>query len=119
MRTSITLPIATYQCSVVIIITDDLHKEGKRIYRKHDLGEYEDGEAEAMVIRAEMHTYYLVVDKQHLTHNTLAHECYHIVRDIKSDRDITDDEAGAWLMGHIQEYLYKFLHKKKLAVRHG
>lgn len=119
MRTYTTLSIATYSCSVMIIVTDDIHKEGKRIYKKHDLGDYEDGDAEAMVITADMRLYYLVIDRQCLTHNTLAHECYHIVRDIKSDRDITDDEAGAWLMGHIQEYLYKFLHKKKLAVKHG
>lgn len=120
MRTTTTLTIPTYSCSVVVIVTDDLEKEGRRIYKKHDFGDYEADEyCEAMVLRPSMMLYYLIFDKDYLTHNTLAHECYHVVRDIKTDRDIVDDEAGAWLMGHLSEFIYKFLQKKKLAVKHG
>lgn len=120
MRTTTTLTIPTYSCSIVIIVTDDLIKEGKRIYKKYEYGDYEEDEhCEGMVLSPDMTLYYVIFDRAYLTHNTLAHECYHLVRDIKTDRAIFDDEAGAWLMGHISEFIYKFLQKKKLAVKHG
>lgn len=119
MRYSSVLSLPTYQCTVKIIVTDDINKEGKRIYKKYELGEYEDDDVEGMVIRPDMTLYYLLVNKSNLTYNTVAHECYHIVRDIITDRDIEDDEAGAWLAGHISEFVYKFLQKRKLGVKHG
>jgi hypothetical protein len=81
--------------------------------------EEEDGDAEAMVFCPDMSLYYVIFDKQYLSHNSIAHECYHLVRYIKTDRDITDDEAGAWLMGHISGYIYKFLQRKKFTIKHG
>jgi hypothetical protein len=119
MRYLSTLKLPTYQCRVIVIVTDDLNKEGRRIYKKHDLEVYEDDEAEGMVICPDLTQYYLVISKVHLTYNTIAHECHHVVQGIVKDRGIEDDEAGAWLAGHISEFVYKFLQKRKLGVKHG
>jgi len=118
MRTSTVLKIPTYECRAVFIVTDDLTKEYQKLCRKHNM-EHEEGDAEAMVYSPDMSLYYVIYDKQFLTHNSIAHECYHLVREIKTDRGITDDEAGAWLMGHVSGFIYKFLHRKKFTIKHG
>ena len=64
-------------------------------------------------------SYYLLLGSQYLTHNTIAHELYHAVVRITEDRDITDEEAQAWLVGHLSGEIYKFLDKKKLVIKHG
>jgi hypothetical protein len=38
---------------------------------------------------------------------------------ITGDRGISEEEARAWLSGHLSENLYKFLNKKKLQIKHG
>jgi hypothetical protein len=118
MRSTTVLKIPTYECKVFIIVTEDLKKEYQKLCRKYNEQE-EEGEAEAMVFSSDMSVYYVVFDKKYLSHNSIAHECYHLVREIKKDRDIKDDEAGAWLMGHVSGYIYKFLHRKKFSIKHG
>lgn len=119
MRSSTILKIPTYECRVVVIVTDDLKKEYQRLYRKYGTEDDDDGEAEAMVYCPDMHDYYVIYDKQYLSHNSISHECYHLVRDITMDRGITDDEAGAWLSGQVSGFIYKFLHRKKFTIKHG
>jgi hypothetical protein len=32
---------------------------------------------------------------------------------------VIDEEAQAWLVGHLSGEIYKFLDKKKLVIKHG
>jgi hypothetical protein len=52
-------------------------------------------------------------------HNTIAHEVFHAVMKITEDRDINDEEAQAWLVGHISGDIYKFLKRKKIEIING
>ncbi len=40
--------------------------------------------------------------------NTIAHEVYHVVYSILHDRDIDDEESGAWLCGMLIDEALKF-----------
>jgi uncharacterized protein (DUF1499 family) len=94
--------------------------ECSKIYKKFKLNvEDEDGESEGMVISPDIDKYFLIIDLNYLSHNTLAHEIYHVVVRVTEERDIVDEEAQAWLAGHITGVIYKFLDKKKFQIKHG
>ena len=63
--------------------------------------------------------YFLLIDLKYLTYNTIAHEIYHAVVRVTEDRGIVDEEAQAWLCGHLTGTIHKFLDKKKLEIKHG
>lgn len=120
MKVSTTIKLPTYSCQVVIIVTDQLRAESDKIYKKYKLKcEEEDGENEGILISPEIDQYFLLVDVKYLSHNTIAHETYHAVVRVTEDRGIVDEEAQAWLCGHLSGVIYKFLDKKKLEIKHG
>lgn len=120
MRISTTIKLQTYSCELVVTITDALKKESDRIYKKYKLSdEEEDGENEGLLITPSIAKYYLLIDTKYLTHNTIAHEMYHAVVRVTEDRGVSDEEAQAWLSGHLSGVIYKFLDKKKLEIKHG
>ena len=116
MRISTTIKLQTYSCELVVTITDALKKESDRIYKKYKLS---DGENEGLLITPSIAKYYLLIDTKYLTHNTIAHEMYHAVVRVTEDRGVSDEEAQAWLSGHLSGVIYKFLDKKKLEIKHG
>jgi hypothetical protein len=119
MKTSTTIKLETYSCALVVLITDQLKAESKKIYKKYKIEEEEDSEDEGLFITTDISKYYLLIDIKYLSHNTIAHEIYHAVVGITEDRGVTDEEAQSWLCGHIAEMTYKFLDKKKLEIKHG
>lgn len=120
MKYSTTIKLPTYSCKVVFTITDQLRAESDRLYKKYKINsEDEDGENEGILISPEIDEYFLLIATKYLTHNTIAHEVYHAVVRVTEDRGIVDEEAQAWLCGHLSGTIYKFLEKKKLEVKHG
>jgi hypothetical protein len=120
MKASITIKLPTYSCQVMITITDQLKAESDKVYKKYKLKcEEEDGENEGILISPDIDKYYLLIDTKYLSHNTIAHETYHAVVRVTEDRGIVDEEAQAWLCGHLSGVIYKFLDKKKLEIKHG
>jgi hypothetical protein len=119
MKATTTIKLETYSCVLVIIITDQIKSECKKIYRKYKMDEGEETEDEGTFITTDITKYFLIIDVKYLSHNTIAHEIYHAVVGITEDRGVTDEEAQSWLCGHITGMTYKFLEKKKLEVKHG
>ena len=120
MKSTITIKLPTYSCQVIVTITDQLRIESDKIYKKYKLtNEDDEGENEGILISPEIDQYFLLVDTKYLTHNTLAHEIYHAVVRVTEDRGIVDEEAQAWLCGHLTGVIYKFLEKKNLIIKHG
>jgi hypothetical protein len=114
-----TVKFPTYGCKLVITVVDNVKYSVEKLYKKYKIKEDFDFEAEGALVMPGTETYYLLLDKAYLTHNTIAHEIFHAAVRITEDRGITDEEAQAWMAGHITETLYKFLEKKKLQVKHG
>jgi hypothetical protein len=119
MRTTSTLRLSTYNCKLVLIITDQIPQVVNNLYKKYKIPGGWDVEAEGVMFSPSMHTYYLLIDNECLTHNTIAHEAFHVVHRIMEDRAISDEESGAWIAGHVSEFIYKSLKKKKLTIEHG
>jgi len=119
MKIAKTLKLPTYSCSVNIIVTDDLKKEVDKLYKKNNIIDSFEDDAEAVMLSLNIQNYYLIFDKDYLTHNTIAHEVFHVVVRITDDRNVVDDEAQAWLSGYITSVVYEFLDKKNLNIEHG
>jgi hypothetical protein len=113
------IKIDTFSCKIEFIVSYDMVKDINNIYRKYNIDATFDGDAEGMLLTGNDGAYYLLIDPLYLTHNTIAHEIFHAVIRITNDRDITDEEACAWLTGYITEVVYKFLELKKINVKHG
>jgi len=113
-----TLKIPVYECEVQFVITNQLiSKLVNAQYKKYRCDETFDGEAEGCLFSPNMKLYIMFLNTDHVTHNTIAHELYHLVSRMTTDRDIEDDEQQAWLCGWVTEQFYKFLAKKNLTVR--
>jgi hypothetical protein len=120
MKISKLINLPTYSCTLTIIITDQIKTESKKVYKKHTIEDDDDEEEnEGLLITTNDANYFLIVDIRYLTHNTIAHEIYHATVRITEDRNVVDEEAQAWLCGHITTEVYKFIEKKKLIVTHG
>ena len=119
MKLKSKLKLATYNCDMYIVVTDDVIKQVNSIYKSHKIDDEFDVEAEGVMLSPTMTEYYVIIDHTCLTHNTIAHEVHHTVVRLLGDRDIFDEETSAWLAGHLSEFIYKFLDKKKLPISHG
>lgn len=125
MRKTANIKIGTYNCSVVFVVTSDLSKEITKVYNKHKVKDTEyklediKDDNEGILMSPDITKYYLMIDLEYLTHNTIAHEVYHTVIRITEDREVKDEEAQAWLCGYITGAFYRFLEKKELKVIHG
>lgn len=108
-----------YNCVAHFIITNDLDNLVKKIYKKYKQSCDFEGDAEGVVIAPDITDYHIIIDLKYLSYNTIAHEIYHAVVRITEDRGIADEEAQAWLCGHLTETAYKFLEKKNLTIKHG
>lgn len=120
MKATTTIKLPTYSCELVIVVTDQLKSETIKLYKKYKLNDFDDdGENEGILISADIDKYYLLIDIKYLTHNTIAHEIYHSVVRVTEDRGIVDEEAQAWLCGHVTGTIYKFLEKKNFTIKNG
>lgn len=108
-----------YNCTFYFVVTNNLNSFIDSVYKKHNQENDFSGEAEGVVISPDITDYYVLIDSNYLSYNTIAHEVYHVVVRVTEDRGISDEEAQAWLCGHISEIIYKFLAKKDLVVKHG
>jgi hypothetical protein len=119
MRTKTKIKLPTYGCELIFIITDQIKADSNMIFKKCNMKVEEDGENEGILITQDIDRYFLLIDLKYLSHNTIAHEIYHATVRVTEDRGISDEEAQAWLCGHLSGVIYKFLEKKKLDIKHG
>lgn len=111
--------LATYNCNLIIIITDMLTAEVNSIYKKLNHKESFQGEAEGVLLTLDIDNYYLIYDVNYLSHNTIAHEIYHAVVKVTEDRDIVEEEPQAWLCGYLAEEVYKYIQKNNFKIIKG
>lgn len=113
MNYSKIVSISTFSCKLKIIITDNINKNTKNIYKKYNITYNENIELEGVFISTNGEIYYLLINEKYLTHNTIAHETFHASCAIAEDRDIEDEETKAWLCGYITQNIYDFIKLKK------
>jgi hypothetical protein len=111
------IKIDQYNCDLIVAVSDKIKDDTNKILKKYKLTQHIDYEIEGIFLFHDIDKYYLLLSSQHLSHNTIAHEVYHAVVRITEDRDISDEEAQAWLMGYITEMVYQFLNKKNVKIK--
>ncbi|MFO0089401.1 MAG: hypothetical protein ACK518_01065 [bacterium] len=116
MKHSFKIKLPTYNCELHFFVLDGLNNEVNKLYKKYKLNEMFEESAEGVLFSPDIDRYILLIDIKYLTHNTIAHEIFHAVMKITEDRDITDEEAQAWLIGHITGDIYSFLKKKNIQI---
>lgn len=119
MLLSTTIKLPTYSCMLVVSVVDSVMNEANRLYKKYKITDTFEGEAEGAVLLISHKKYHLLFHKDYLSHNTIAHEVFHAAVRVTEDRDVSDEEAQAWLAGHVTAEIYKYLEKKKLEIKHG
>lgn len=121
MKIRRTIKLTTYSCELVFMVTDDIKLESNKIYKKYKLKneDSESEENEGLLLNPDISKYFLIIDLKYLTHNTIAHEIYHAAARVTKHRGVIDEEAQAWLCGHLTAEVYKFLDKKKIKITHG
>lgn len=112
-----TISIPMYGCKLYLVITDDIVKSVKKIFKDRKTDCDFEGEAEGVMFRFGIDSYYIVIDVKCLSNNTIAHETYHAVHRITEDRCITDEESQAWLMGFITDSMYQFAGSKNIEIK--
>lgn len=118
MRIIKKIKVNTYNCSILFVVTTEMGKTEKYLQKKYAKGTLIPGtaaeEAEGITITVDGSLYITMIDAKFLNHNTIAHELFHATKRIAEDRDITDEETCAWLMGFLSEEFYKFLSSEKV-----
>lgn len=118
MRVVKKIKVNTYNCSVLFVVTNEMGKSEKHLQKKYAKGTLIPGtaaeEAEGITITVDGSLYITMIDVKFLNHNTIAHELYHATRRITEDRDITDEESSAWLMGFLSQEFYAFLASERV-----
>lgn len=118
MRILKKIKVNTYNCTILFVVTTEMGKTEKYLQKKYAKGTLIPGtaadEAEGITITVDGSLYITMIDTKFLNHNTIAHELFHATKRIAEDRDITDEETCAWLMGFLSEEFYKFLGSEKV-----
>lgn len=55
--------------------------------------------------------------KDRISHNIIAHETYHLTSKIGDALDVHEEEARAWIMGHLIEIIYNVFTKKEFVIK--
>lgn len=118
MRVLKKIKVNTFNCSILFVITNEMEKSEKYLQKKYAKGTLVPGtsaaEAEGITITVDGSLYIVMIDTTFLNHNTIGHELFHAAKRIAEDRDITDEETCAWLMGFLCEEFYKFTGSEKV-----
>jgi Zn-dependent peptidase ImmA (M78 family) len=106
-----------FNCKVNFILSKDIIKDVQKIFKKNKEVFELDCELEGIVFYFTISEYFIIINENYLTHNTLAHEIYHLVVKVTEPRDITDEEAQSWLCGELTQDIYKFLETNKILIK--
>ena len=118
MRIVKKIKVNTYNCTILFVVTTEMGKTEKYLQKKYAKGTLIPGtpaeEAEGITITVDGSLYITMIDAKFLNHNTIGHELFHATKRIAEDRDITDEESCAWLMGFLCEEFYAFLGSERV-----
>jgi len=113
MRIVKKIKVNTFNCSILFVLTNEMGKSEKYLQKKYAKGTLIPGtaaeEAEGITITVDGSLYIVMIDAKFLNHNTIGHELFHAAKRVAEDRDITDEETCAWLMGFLCEEFYAFI----------
>lgn len=108
--------VAVYEAKVTLYVVDSMEEMQERFNKKGLQGFVDVTDTEGFVIRYDDSGYTVVLQKDNISHNVIAHELFHLAKMMCTDINIEDEESQAWLNGYVTECVYKILKKKNITV---
>jgi hypothetical protein len=109
------IKISVYETEVQLMVVDSMSELQDLLMKKgimvHDVTNCEG------ITLGYNKTYLVVLVKELISHNLIAHELFHLATMVTKDIDIEDEESQAWLNGYITEHVYKILNKKNITIK--
>lgn len=119
-KLNVKIPI--YNCTVHVIIDENIEKVINRYIKKHKLNKElliaEGDEVHGYVIsKHDVTNYYVFYAVKSLTVTYLTHEISHVVDDILTEKGIEQNgEARCYLTGYISQQIFDFVMRKELFI---
>ena len=113
-----TLPIPIYNTSVVVYVVE--HMDYMQEYLEKKKIRIDVTGCDGCVVQLghdDKFQYNIVLQKDKLSHNLIAHEIFHLGTNMTHDIDINDDESRAWLIGYLSQEIYKILGKEEFTIQ--
>lgn len=113
-----TFPVKMYDCKVQLIVTKNIVKAHNRIncYHKTDFLWEKDTNVAGCMILCSISKYYMLINEEFLSYNTICHELLHCTYAIAYDRGIHEEEARAWIQGEVGQQIFDFLKSKNVTL---
>lgn len=108
------IKIDVFSSTLYFIVTEDIEEEIKRLEKRLKIEIDFDGAVEAFFVSAKKRNYYIVIQKNCLSYNTIGHEIFHATIGILETKYIEDEETKAWLCGYLTEEVFKSIDKEDL-----
>ena len=107
-------PVAIYETNVTVFVVDDI-SDMENYLKKQKLNA-DIGNSDGCVLQVPLIDsveYYIVFVKKQISHNLVGHEIFHLAKNLAGAINIEDEEAVAWLVGHLSQKIYSILKLKK------
>lgn len=119
MRFQKTYNLDIYSCKIVLIVSDNLFEEERKLCEKHDDSFTDVTLSDGLTMNFENDVYYILLSLDSISHNLISHEIYHLVCSITDYRSIIEEESRAWLCGYLTELIYSYLINKNIPIKNG
>ena len=112
------IPIEMYHTQIDLRVVKSVNSCIRGIIRKHKKKYKIEGESYGMVWHCMSDKYYLVLERDSLTHGIIAHEVEHIRAYITEYAGSTEIDGG-YLVQYITDKVYAFLEMRNIKVSSG
>lgn len=107
-------PVSIYETNVTVFVVDAI-SDMENYLKKHKLSA-DIANSDGCVLQVPLMDsveYYIVFVKKQISHNLIGHEIFHLAKNLTGAINIDDEEAVAWLVGHLSQRIYGILKLKK------
>lgn len=107
-------PVSIYETTVTVFVVESI-EDMENYLKKHKLNA-DIANSDGCVLQVPVINgveYYIVFVKKQITHNLIGHEIFHLAKNLTAAINIDDEEAVAWLVGHLSQKIYSILKLKR------
>jgi hypothetical protein len=107
-------PISIYETNVTVFVVDDITDMENYLKKQKLNADIANSDGCVLQIpRIQGVEYFIVFVRKQVSHNLIAHETFHLAKNLAGAINIEDEESVAWLVGHLAQKIYSILKLKK------
>ncbi len=111
-----TIKLPLYDTTVQFLVVKSAKKTVNRLYKKYNTGMVYRDTIAGFMMNVSINKYYIIIDENHLTYNTILHELMHLSNAITCDRSVYEEEPKCWLHGQLGQEIFDYLKFKKVNI---